>query len=131
MSALPGDYNDGGTVDAADYTIWRDLLGSITSLPNDDTAGVGPDDNTRWKTNFGQTVGSGAGADVNAAVPEPATVAILFVAMLAMCARRCAVVSYTRTFCGACHNSTYFSDDLEKPYFLSEGVRKKGWRGRP
>ena len=26
--ALPGDYNNDGTVDAADYVVWRDTLGS-------------------------------------------------------------------------------------------------------
>ena len=29
---VPGDYNDNGIVDAADYTIWRDTLGSTTDL---------------------------------------------------------------------------------------------------
>jgi len=67
---LPGDYNLNGTVDAADYTVWRDNLGSLTALPNDDTAGVDQDDYTRWKTHFGDSSGSGALA--NSAVPEPA-----------------------------------------------------------
>jgi hypothetical protein len=57
------------TIDAADYTVWRDHLGSPTSLPNDDTAGVGPDDYARWKTHFGET--SGSGALVDTVVPEP------------------------------------------------------------
>lgn len=72
-AGLPGDYNQNGTVDAADYTEWRDHLGGGTSLPNDDTAGVGPDDYTRWKTHFGETSGGGLGADSAgaAAVPEP------------------------------------------------------------
>ncbi len=39
-----GDYNGNGTVDAADYTIWRNNLGSLASLPNDETSGVGLDD---------------------------------------------------------------------------------------
>ncbi len=43
LSALPGDYNGNGFVDAADYTLWQDNLGSGTSLPNDDTTGVGPE----------------------------------------------------------------------------------------
>ncbi len=37
---LPGDYNNDGTVDAADYAVWRNNLGSPNSLPNDDTPGV-------------------------------------------------------------------------------------------
>jgi fibronectin-binding autotransporter adhesin len=60
IPVLPGDYNEDGSVDAADYTVWRDKLGSATTLPNDDTAGVGPDDYTRWKNNFGNQAGSGS-----------------------------------------------------------------------
>ena len=57
---LPGDYNQNGVVDAADYAVWRDNDGSGTSLPNDDTLGVGPDDYVRWRSHFGQTAGSGS-----------------------------------------------------------------------
>jgi T5SS/PEP-CTERM-associated repeat protein len=72
---LPGDYNNDGFVDAADYTVWRNKLGSATSLPNDNTPGVGQDDYTRWKANFGQVAGSGAGsiAPPYSATPEPST----------------------------------------------------------
>lgn len=67
---LPGDYNLDGIVDAADYSVWRDNLGSETALVNDDTPGVGDDDYDRWKANFGATPTSAAGA-LAAAVPEP------------------------------------------------------------
>jgi hypothetical protein len=73
---LPGDYNENGVVDAADYTVWRDRLGQSESLPNDDTVGVGPDDYTRWVNNFGQTSGSGSGIGSNATVPEPKSAVI-------------------------------------------------------
>ena len=33
--SLPGDYNINGVVDAADYTVWRDTLGSRTDLRAD------------------------------------------------------------------------------------------------
>jgi T5SS/PEP-CTERM-associated repeat protein len=75
-AGLAGDYNENGVVDAADYTVWRDNLGSLTALPNDDTAGVGPDDYTRWVNNFGQTSGSGSGIGSNATVPEPKSAVI-------------------------------------------------------
>jgi T5SS/PEP-CTERM-associated repeat protein len=90
---LYGDYNQDGIVDAADYTVWRDELGSGTSLPNDDTAGVGIDDYTRWKMHFGETGGSGAGASVKATVPEPATPVLFIIGMLSFCSRRRATVS--------------------------------------
>jgi hypothetical protein len=74
---IPGDYNQNGVVDAADYVLWRDQLGSSAALPNDDTTGVGNDDYTRWRSNFGQS-GSGGGAALSAsAVPEPATIMLL------------------------------------------------------
>lgn len=87
---LDGDYNEDGVVDAADYTMWRDNLNSTTSLPNDDTPGVGSDDYARWAANFG-SVGSVVGGTVEGvvvigslpmlgaggamAVPEPDTLA--------------------------------------------------------
>lgn len=87
-AGLPGDYNQNGTVDAADYNLWRDRLGSGTSLPNDDTAGVGPDDYTRWKNNFGNSAGSGSSARSStegnvASVPEPSAHFLLLILSLA------------------------------------------------
>jgi len=69
LPALAGDYNEDGSVSAEDYTIWRDRLGSATSLPNDDTPGVGFDDFTRWKSHFGESIVSGSAAAEK--VPEP------------------------------------------------------------
>jgi hypothetical protein len=79
---LPGDYNNNGVVDAADYVLWRKNLGSGPSLPNDDTPGVGPDDYTRWRTRFGQTAGSGSAA--GAAVPEPGVMTLTLMSLLSM-----------------------------------------------
>src|SRR5690606_16971081 len=52
---LPGDYNNDGQVDATDYTVWRNALGTGAELPNDDTPGVGIDDYERWKERYGST----------------------------------------------------------------------------
>lgn len=72
-AGVPGDYNQDGTVNAADYTVWRNYLGSGTALANDDTAGVGPDDYDRWKMHFGESAGAGSGSlSDSVAVPEPA-----------------------------------------------------------
>jgi hypothetical protein len=87
---VTGDYNGNGIVDAADYTVWRDTLGSTTDLrANGDSTGasvgvVDQADYNLWKTNFGMHVGSGSGADESAAVPEPATLLILFTEILAI-----------------------------------------------
>jgi hypothetical protein len=78
-SPLPGDYNGNGTVDAADYTVWRNNVGSSTTLPNDPIGGViGQDQYDQWKANFGM---GGGGALAGGPVPEP-TCALLFVAGL-------------------------------------------------
>jgi len=57
---LPGDFNQNGTVDAADYVVWRDGLG-LTYVPSDYNL---------WRSHLGQTASSGSGA-MAAAVPEP------------------------------------------------------------
>ena len=77
-AGVAGDYNGNGIVDAADYTIWRDHLGSTTfTLPND--GGISPGvvdaaDYTFWKSRFGQTSGSGAGQ--SAGVPESSSIVL-------------------------------------------------------
>lgn len=72
-AGVPGDYNQNGQVDAADYTKWRDNLGANIALPNEGaTPGtVTAEDYTFWKSRFGSS-GAGAGVDFGAAVPEPA-----------------------------------------------------------
>jgi hypothetical protein len=78
--ALPGDYNDDGMVDAADYTVWRDNLNTSAELPNDETPGeVTEGDYTVWKTHFGESLGSGSLVS-GVAVPEPATAVLLLLA---------------------------------------------------
>jgi sugar lactone lactonase YvrE len=82
MLQLAGDYNENHVVDAADYVVWRNLLGTTTPLPGDVTSGlVSEDDYDVWRMNFGRSVPGGAAA----AVPEPGTTlwaAGLFVAFL-------------------------------------------------
>ena len=73
---VPGDYNNDGTVNAADYTVWRNNLGQAVQLTNEvagTTPGqVTPEDYVAWKARFGNTSGSGGGSLAAGAVPEPA-----------------------------------------------------------
>jgi hypothetical protein len=93
-SGPPGDYNHDGTVDAADYTVWRDSLGRSDLLPYSGADGsgdgiVGPEDYDVWKSHYGEPGGSGSGAIANTAVPEPSALALLLVGLLAAYSRRC------------------------------------------
>jgi hypothetical protein len=84
-AALAGDYNDDGVVDAADYTVWRDKLGQMTSLPNEtDSLGVVDQaDYDAWSANFGAPAGSGSAAvSPSRGVPEPAAVVLVLTALL-------------------------------------------------
>lgn len=68
--AVTGDYNGNGTVDAADYAVWRN-----GDSPDDTQAGY-----DLWKANFGKTGGTGSVAA--AAVPEPASALMLLAGTL-------------------------------------------------
>ena len=57
-SGLPGDFNDDGLVNAADFTIWRDNFDSTVTLPNDGTPGtVDSIDYALWRENYGSATG--------------------------------------------------------------------------
>ena len=77
-----GDYNGNGTVDAADYVLWRNggpLLNEV------DTPGtVNAADYTEWRARFGNpSPGSGSGSG-SSAVPEPATSALFVLGLAAL-----------------------------------------------
>jgi T5SS/PEP-CTERM-associated repeat protein len=69
---LPGDYNNDGHVDAADYTVWRDMLGSTgADLAADGNGDLVVDqaDYSVWRANFGNSQSASLAA-TGAAVPE-------------------------------------------------------------
>jgi hypothetical protein len=83
LPGLTGDYNKNGTVDAADYVIWRGTLNSTTDLAADGNANLVIDDGdySVWKSSFGATsAGSGSALGMSA-VPEPT--ALVFLPLLA------------------------------------------------
>jgi hypothetical protein len=85
QAAIDGDYNGNGTVDAADFTVWRDnrgLIGGATPAKGDGTldGNVLDDDYTFWKSRFGNPVGSGLlTANV---VPEPSAMVLFLLTSL-------------------------------------------------
>jgi phospholipase/lecithinase/hemolysin len=84
LLGLPGDYNEDGVVDAADYTVWRDNVGAPAgTLPNDGDGGViGPAQYGTWKANFGITSSSLASVSTTS-VPEPTNLLLLIEAIAA------------------------------------------------
>jgi hypothetical protein len=80
-----GDYNGNGTVDAADYVVWRKTLNQSVSPAGSGADGnasgtIDADDYNFWRTRFG-TVVSGSSIGSGAGVPEPTTAAILLGAL--------------------------------------------------
>jgi hypothetical protein len=65
-AGLPGDFNQDGAVNAADYVAWRKGI-AVESTPANYNL---------WRSHFGETIGGGSSATDSAggpAVPEPAT----------------------------------------------------------
>jgi hypothetical protein len=91
LTVTPGDYNADGTVDTADYIVWRKHDGQSMTLPNRDTANSGPistADFNSWRKNFGKTAPSGSGSGSGGGlVPEPGISALWLVAVLGNAAR--------------------------------------------
>jgi len=79
QAALPGDFNRDNMVDAADFVVWRNGLGTaFTPSQYDD-----------WRAHFGESIPVlGAGSAFNQ-VPEPASGLLLISGLLAFVCRRC------------------------------------------
>lgn len=82
---LPGDYNLDGTVNTADYTVWRNamLSGDLAADGNSDGS-VTSLDYRIWKAAYGLYYGGGYGGFVALAVPEPATASLALFATFAI-----------------------------------------------
>lgn len=78
IDGLAGDYNEDGTVDAADYTLWRDNVGAPAGTLGNDTDGgvIGQAQYNTWVQNFGMTAPS------SLSVPEPTATTLLLASVL-------------------------------------------------
>lgn len=93
IEGVAGDYNNNGTVDAADYVVWRKLLGTNTQLENEGenaTPGmVTTEDYDTWRANFGlMATGSGSASSAGVAAPEPSVWPMLMAAPIFLAMRR-------------------------------------------
>jgi hypothetical protein len=79
--ALSGDFNSDGRVDAADYVVWRNGLGTTYTQA----------DYNLWRSNFGRAVGSGAalstGGQQSVPTPEPTTAWMCLMALVVVLGR--------------------------------------------
>ncbi|MCI0748817.1 MAG: PEP-CTERM sorting domain-containing protein [Verrucomicrobia subdivision 3 bacterium] len=88
VAGVPGDYNEDGSVDAADYVVWRkasDLM--LDDLPNDNDGDgpVGAAEYALWRENFGGPL-PGGGSSLGP-VPEPASALLMILAAAGSWAR--------------------------------------------
>lgn len=81
VEGLAGDYNGDGTVNLADYVIWRDVLGATinngSGADGDGNGVIDAGDYNVWKMNFGESLPQSVAT--NAQVPEPSALAALLV----------------------------------------------------
>jgi hypothetical protein len=89
VSGPPGDYNGNGAVDAADYTVWRNTVGSESDFRADGTGPTGtPDhvvdglDYNFWKQRYGE--GTGSGTSDAEMVPEPMRAPLICLAVIGL-----------------------------------------------
>ncbi len=75
ITLVPGDYDHDGVVNAADYVVWSKNGGTPAAY---DT----------WRAHFGQTAGSGSSVSAPSALPEPATMVLMFAAAVGCLLRR-------------------------------------------
>jgi hypothetical protein len=74
IDPIAGDYNTDGTVDAADYVLWR-------------KSGASPEAYDEWRANFGSIAGAAASL-MDASVPEPRGMILFAISLCAMAALR-------------------------------------------
>jgi fibronectin-binding autotransporter adhesin len=82
---VPGDYNQNGVVDSADYVLWRNSVGP-GSLPNE--GGISPGvvdtaDYNFWRARFGATSAAGSGIG-GSLVPEPGSLYAIAAALVGL-----------------------------------------------
>jgi hypothetical protein len=121
LVSVEGDYNGNGTVDAADYVVWRKTDGSppgyATWRANFGRTGGGPEPTFRiGSVVFDTTAGAGSGAALTA-VPEPPTGLALVIGVGCLLVMRAA---------GACRSRQFIYAPI-----ISRNFGRKGGRAMP
>jgi autotransporter-associated beta strand protein len=116
-AGLPGDYNNNGLVDAADYVLWRN--GGPLANEVDSPGTVNSADYTEWRARFGNSLGSGA------AIPEPGSWLLLLATLLLVTiAERRSCIQFERL-------GYFFTDPVDskpgKPVFNRTATLRDTW----
>jgi hypothetical protein len=82
---VAGDYNNNGTVDAADYVLWR--KGNPLQNEVADPGIVSAADYTEWRARFGNSSGAGSALG-GSLVPEPTGVVLALFGLAVGCLGR-------------------------------------------
>jgi hypothetical protein len=88
-SGMPGDFNNDGSIDTADYLVWRKSLGQTgAGLAADGNADhrIDDEDYAMWRTHYGDAIDDGTPA--SSTVPEPLAAAIVLEGVLMILFRR-------------------------------------------
>jgi T5SS/PEP-CTERM-associated repeat protein len=92
VSALAGDFNADGVVDAADYTVWRNNLGDAHEADlhhNGDGGAVTASDYQWWKQHYGNSISASGAVDGNSSVvPEPTATLMIVTGLIALSVQR-------------------------------------------
>ena len=104
-TSLPGDFNNDGFVDAIDYAVWREGLGTIfTSLDYD-----------IWRANFGSSLPA-TGATQQSGVPEPGSMVMVLVSLTLAAVCRPSKLARPERSCASASSSAparqWIPDDL-------------------
>jgi hypothetical protein len=81
-----GDYNGDGIVNMSDFTVWRSAFGKSTII-----YGSGADGNYNGAIDLGdylvwrKSFAAGGGTTLAASIPEPTSVSLVIVALVAIC----------------------------------------------
>ncbi|TWT87613.1 PEP-CTERM motif protein [Pseudobythopirellula maris] len=132
-AGLAGDYNNDGSVDAADFTVWRDNLGdpneNALSNNGDGQNGVDIADYDRWVQNYGARA---AVSGPSSAVPEPGSAALLALAATALAAvrrRATPVVVAAAALAGVAAPQAEAQVTLDRDYTFGDDSRENATAG--
>jgi hypothetical protein len=89
---VAGDYDNSGSVDAADYVVWVKTLNRTAAPAGTGADGsgngiVGPEDFDFWRARFGNP-SAGSGSSLGAAVPEPGSTVLVVVGIMTSVSQR-------------------------------------------